>query len=327
MLSRVADSLYWMSTYLERAENVARFIDVNLQMILDLPLLLDQHNHWKPLINITGDEKYFYETYGEPTRENVMRFHTFDRNYPNSIISCITAARENARSIREVISSEMWEQINQFYLLVRMEESNGNALSNPFDFFYEVMTASHLFNGVMDSTMTHGEAWNFAHLGGMLERADKTSRILDVKYFILLPKLEYIGTPVDDTQWAVLLKSTSGLEMYRKQYKHISPDNVVDFLILNREFPRSIHFCLNEAEEALSKITGSPPGTYRNNAEQTLGRLRSRINYTTVAEIFSHGLHEYLDDFQADLIQITQEIGRTFFSLEPPQFERGARQA
>ncbi|CAI2719255.1 alpha-E domain-containing protein [Nitrospina watsonii] len=327
MLSRVADSIHWMSTYLERAENVARFIEVNLQMILDLPLFQEQTNHWKPLVSITGDDAYFYETYGEATRENVIRFHTFDHNYPNSIISCVTAARENARSIREIISSEMWEQINQFYLLLRMEETNGHALSNPFVFFQEVKTASHLFNGIMDATMTHGEAWNFGHLGGMLERADKTSRILDVKYFILLPKLEYIGTPVDDTQWGVLLKSTSGLEMYRKQYKHISPDNVVDFLILNREFPRSIHFCLNEAEEALSKITGSPPGTYRNQAEQTLGRLRSRMNYTTVAEIFSHGLHEYLDDFQGELNRINTEIGHTFFSQELPRKEEGAWQS
>lgn len=324
MLSRVADSIYWMSTYLERAENVARFIEVNLQMILDLPLVLDHTNHWMPLVSITGDEDYFKQTYGEATRENVIRFHTLDRNYPNSIISCVTHARENARSIREVISSEMWEQINRFYLLLRNEESHKQALYNPFVFFQQVKTFSHLFNGVMDSTMTHGEAWNFAHCGRMLERADKTSRILDVKYFILLPKLEYIGTPVDDSQWAVLLKSTSGLEMYRKQYKHISPDNVVEFLILNREFPRSIHFCLNEAEEALSKITGSPPGTYRNQAELTLGRLRSRMNYTTVSEIFSYGLHEYLDNLQGELIQVSREIGRAFFAQELPAGELGA---
>jgi len=327
MLSRVADSIHWMSTYMERAENVARFIEVNLQMILDLPLVLNHTNHWKPLVSITGDDDYFYNTYGEATRENVIRFHTFDRNYPNSIISCVTAARENARSIREIISSEMWEQINRFYLLIRSEESNSQALHNPFVFFQEVKTACHLFNGIMESTMTHGEAWNFAHLGRMLERADKTSRILDVKYFILLPKLEYIGTPVDDSQWAVLLKSTSGLEMYRKQYKHISPDNVVEFLILNREFPRSIHFCLNEAEEALSKITGSPPGTHQNRAERTVGRLRSRMNYATVSEIFSHGLHEYLDDLQGELIRIGQEIGNTFFAQELPGGETGARQS
>jgi len=316
MLSRVADSIYWMSTYLERAENVARFIEVNLQMILDLPVGLDRTNQWRPLVQITGDEEFFFKTYGEATRENVIHYHTFDRHNPSSIISCVTSARENARSTREVISSELWEQINRFYLLVKEAENQPPAMSNPFIFYEDVKTASRLFNGIMDCVMTHGEAWNFARLGSMLERADKTSRILDVKYFILLPKLEYIGTLVDDSQWAVLLKSTSGLEMYRKCYKHITPQKVVEFLLFDREFPRSILFCLNEAEQALMAITGAAPGTYQNLAEQTLGRMRASLNYANISEVFSYGFHEYLDKLQQELTDVGKAIWSTFFAVK-----------
>ena len=184
MLSRVADSIYWMGRYVERAENVARFVDVNLNLMLDAPTGVDQQ--WQPLVNITGDHEGFTKRYGEATQEKVIQFLTFDRENPNSILSCLRAARENARSVREIISSEMWLQLNQFYLMVNSAAVTTNGHETPHDFFTEVKLASHLFAGVTDSTMTHGEAWHFCQLGRKLERADKTSRILDVKYFILL---------------------------------------------------------------------------------------------------------------------------------------------
>ena len=316
MLSRVAESVYWMGRYIERAENVARFIDVTLYMMLDSP---GGSEYWSPLVTTTGDQDYFKEHYGKPTRENVMKFLTFDREYPSSIISCLRNARENARSVREVISSEMWEQINSFYLTVNEAAGNSGegAIESPLAFFNQVKTNSHLFIGTMETTMTHGEAWHFARLGRSLERADKTSRILDVKYYILLPKAQDVGTPVDEMQWAAVLRSASAFEMYRKKYHRISPDTVVEFLVLDRYFGRSIHFCLHRALESLHSISGTPPGTYHNSTERLLGKIRSEMAYTEVEEVIKGGLHEYIDSLQTKLNDVGSSISETFFAMRP----------
>lgn len=315
MLSRVADSIYWMTRYIERAENVARFIDVNLQLMLDLPAgIMEQ---WAPLVDITDDQVLFQERYGATTRENVVAFLTFDTENPNSIYACLRAARENARSVREVISSEMWEQANTFYLMVRDAAAQGRVMAEPHAFFTEVKMASHQFVGITDVTMSHNEGWHFGRLGCLLERADKTSRILDVKYYLLLPNVHDVGTPVDDIQWSAVLKSASAFEMYRKRFGLLRPDCVADFLMLDREFPRAMHYCLVQAEESLHAISGSPPGTFRNAAEQRLGRLRSELDYAQVDEIIARGLHEFLDAFQAKLNEVGTAIFETFVTLRP----------
>lgn len=228
MLSRVANSIYWMCRYIERAENVARFISVNLNLLLDMPS--EKGKHWEPLVAITGDHELFEKKYDNYTEESVIRFLTFDREYPNAILTCLAYARENARSIREIISSEMWEHLNHFYLELASAASPRFALEDPHKFYRIIQMRSHLFTGLMDCTMSHGEAWNFARIGMMLERADKTSRILDVKYFMLLPQLDLVNTPVDNIQWTAVLKSASAAEMFRKEYHLITPKNVAEFL-------------------------------------------------------------------------------------------------
>jgi uncharacterized alpha-E superfamily protein len=314
MLSRVADSIYWLNRYIERAENVARFIDVNLHLRLDLPAgSADQQ--WAPLVDTTGDRQVFEERYGEATKEHVVAFLTFDTQYANSILSCLQAARDNARLVREVISSEMWEQVNTFYLLVREAVSNAQVMEEPHAFFTQIKMASHLFVGIMDTTMSHGEGWHFGQLGRLLERADKTSRILDVKYFLLLPTMHDVGTPLDDIQWAAVLKSASAFEMYRKRFGRLSPARMVDFLVLDREFPRAMHYCLVKSEESLHAISGSPLGTFENSAEQRLGRLRSELDYAHIDEIIAGGLHEFLDTFQDKLNDVGMAIFETFFAL------------
>ena len=315
MLSRVADSIYWLNRYVERAENIARFIDVNLTLMLDSAIGLTEQ--WKPLVLTTGDLPLFQERYGEPTAENVIQFLSFDSDYSNSIVSCLQSARENARSIREIISREMWEQVNAFYLMVK-EASQGQSLSELHDFFTEVKMASHLFAGVMDATMAHNEGWHFGQIGRLLERADKTARILDVKYFILLPSVKDVGTTLDEVQWIALLKSASAYEMYRKRCPHrITPKGVAEFLILDREFPRSIEFCLLQAERSLRQITGTPAATWTNPAERALGRLRSELDYVTIEDIIQTGLHEFLDHLQQQMNGVGNEIFETFFALEP----------
>ncbi len=318
MLSRVADSIYWLTRYVERAENVARFVDVNLNLLLDSPTGTAQQ--WEPIVLTTGDLPLFKERYGAATAENVIRFLTFDANYPNSILSCLRAARENARSVREIISSEMWQQVNSFYLMVTDAAQSHmlQDLSSVFKFYEEVKMASHLFAGVMNATMTHNEGWHFGQIGRFLERADKTARILDVKYFILLPSVNYVGTTLDDLQWMALLKSASAYEMYRKRRQHrITPPSVAEFLILEQEFPRSIRFCMVQAERSLHQITGTPIGTWRTPVERSLGRLRTDLDYVTIDDVIETGLHEFLDDLQCRMNDVGVKIFETFFALQP----------
>jgi uncharacterized alpha-E superfamily protein len=315
MLSRVANSIYWMCRYIERAENVARFISVNLNLLLDMPS--EKGKHWEPLIMTTGDQAFFEKHHPDYRRETVIRFLTFDREYANSILACVAAARENGRSIREIISSEMWEHLNTFYLELADPKSQPFALEDPHRFFKIIQMRSHLFTGLMDCTMSHGEAWNFARIGMMIERADKTSRILDVKYFMLLPQAELVNTPIDNIQWTAVLKSASAFEMFRKAHHHITPRGVANFLIFDSQFPRSIRHCISKSMVCLHRIGGSAPGAVHNEAEKRLGRLEADLEYTDIDEVIDQGMHEYLDNLQTRLNRVDAAIGTTFFNLKP----------
>jgi len=313
MLSRVADSIYWMSRYIERAENVARFVDVNLNLMLDFSGTADQQ--WQPIVDISGDTDDFEARYGDATESSVIRFLTFDTANPNSILSCVRAARENARSVREIISSSMWMHLNQSYLMLTDAAYRRTEIVNdPHDLFAAVRTASQAFTGITDSTMTHNEGWHFCRLGRQLERADKTSRILDVKYFLLLPRVDDVGTTVDDVQWAAVLRSASAFEMYHKRHGRISPTRIVEFLLLDHDFPRAIHHSLKAARESVHAITGTPTAMFRAPVEQLLGLLCSELAYAQVDDIITGGLHEYLDSLQTKMNQVGTHIHDTFFS-------------
>jgi uncharacterized alpha-E superfamily protein len=316
MLSRVADSIYWMSRYVERAENVARFIDVNLQLVLDAPP--GQEQQWQPLVNATGDQEEFAKRHGAATQENVIEFLTFDPQNPNSILSCLQAARENARGVREVISSAMWLQLNKFYLMVKLASAAPLDLDSATDFFHEVILSSQLFTGITDASMTHGAGWHFAQIGRMLERADKVSRILDMKYYILLRSPEDVGTAFDHIQWGAVLRSASAFEMYCKRHGRISPRGVIEFLMLDREFPRSVQFCLRAARDSLHVISGAPPGAFRCAPEKLLGQICADLEFATVDDIIGCGLHEYIDQFQTKLNHAAQAIYERFFAFKPP---------
>jgi len=315
VLSRVAEAVYWMNRYVERAENVARFVDVNLNLMLDMPDGADQQ--WAPLIATTGDDALFREKYGTPTRASVLHFLTFDPGYSSSILSCLRAARENARSVREIISSELWEQVNKAYLMVSSAATRPDVLETPHDFYSEIKLAAHLFVGVTYITMTHNEAWHFGRLGRLLERADKTSRIVDVKYFLLLPDPQDVGSPYDEIQWASLLKSASALEMYRKRFGRIEPVRVIEFLLLDHKFPRSMHYCVTKGERSLRAISGAADDAPGTSPERELGKLRTELAGADIREVVGGGLHEYLDTFQDKLNSVGQGIHDTFFALRP----------
>jgi uncharacterized alpha-E superfamily protein len=312
MLSRVAEAIYWSSRYVERAENVARFIDVNMNLMLDSPNV--QRSGWESLVMVTGDQEKYAERYGKITPEGVTQFLTFDREYNNSILASVAAARENARTVRDMISREMWQELNEFYLMVVQAARPGVSAEDLTDFYSRVKSSGIYFEGVTDSTLSRGEAWHFARLGRMLERADKTSRILDVKYFLLLPA-GGVGTTVDQVGWAALLSSASALQMYRQIYHVMSPSNVSQFLLLDHNFPRSICYCVREAEDSLKSIMGTPGGRYRCEAERLLGQLRARLDYATIEQIMGSGLHEYVDDLQIAINEIGAAIHGQFFQV------------
>jgi len=315
LLSRVADSVYWMARYIERAENVARFIGVNLNLQIDLPLAPAQQ--WQPLIDTSGDVEKFKERFGNATQVRVIEWLAYDTENLSSIASCLRFARENARSVRETISSEMWTQVNTMYLQIQTQRS----LPEPermLDAFREIRMGCHLFEGVTDATMSHNEAWHFMRLGRMLERADKTSRILDVKYFMLLPSLRDVGTPYDDIHWSAVLKSVSGFEMYRKKYGRITPPDVVDFLVMDNEFPRAVRFCIKSASESLQSVTGTPIGAFRYRSEQLMGQLRAELDFTSVDTVIRSGLHEYLDRLQLKMNAIDNSLRDDFAVRNAP---------
>ncbi len=313
MLSRAADSIYWIGRYIERAESIARFIDVNLNLALDLPP--GTQEQWKPLVGTTGDLYRFLERYDLTTRETVIDFLAFDAQNPNSIYSCLKAARENARAVRDVISSDMWEHLNSTYLQVSDEGARGRARHSSYQFFSEVKMAGRLFEGLTDDTMSHGESWNFCRLGRVLERSNQVARILDLKHYLSNGKST--AGPMEDIEWSAVLQSASGLELYRKRHGRLMKQRIVDFLLLDREFPRSVHFCLIAAEEALHEITGTAIGTFRIPAEQRLGQLRSELAFARAEEILEQGLHDTIDGLQMKLNLAGDAITHAFFVAAP----------
>ena len=308
MLSRVANSIYWLARYIERAENVARSIDVNLQLQLDLP---GEVRPWEPVIQIAGNADDFFKKYAHASFENALTFLTFDKENPSSIISCVAAARENARCVRERISSELWIAINQFYLKLSDPEMPKQVLAAPHAFYSSVKEFSQLTAGIIQGTMSHDVAWNFTHLGTLLERADQTSRILDVKYYILLPDVSMVGMALDTVQWNAVLKSVGAYEMFHRRNSNVTPHNVAEFLLLSEDFPRSLRYCLEKAEQCLKNI--AVPVKSNAQSIRLLGKLRSDISFTTIEEIIEHGLHEQIEKVQIRLNELGNQIWKDFF--------------
>ncbi|MEM9883962.1 MAG: alpha-E domain-containing protein [Planctomycetota bacterium] len=314
LLSRVANSIYWMSRYMERAENVARFIDVNLQLSLEQSVSPDAP--WQALVAVTGDQKDYERRYPRADRQTVMRYLTLDRDYPSSIARCVSAARDNARTVRDVIPYEMWQQINALHITVQNAADDAIHSDRPVGFYRAVKEASLLFAAITDATMSHNVAFEFCKLGRLIERADQTSRVLDVKYFLLLPDPSDVGGAMDVVQWAALLRSVGALEMYRQAHGVITPRNVAAFLMLDPEFPRSVTHCLLQTEGCLAHIVG--PGSPRTiDVQRRLGRLRSQLQYGDIDEIIHRGMHETIDRLQQDLNDVDNAVNAAFFEFQP----------
>lgn len=330
MLSRVADSLFWLSRYIERAENNARILDVNSQLMLDFENQSDEkvRAHWEPIINSLEERELFFSMHKEAKGESVTEFVAFETRNFNSICSCLALARENARTVREQISTEMWEHINRMYLFMHSGRGRKTYVANSYEFFKRIQEGSQLFQGITDSTMTHSEGWDFMQLGRFIERADRTSRILDIKYHILLPSGESVGGNVDTIHWMAVLRSCSALEAYRKIHVgQVAPWRVAEFLILHDRFPRSIRFCVDRLDAALHRISGCDRAQFSNEAERLSGRLCSLLDYETIGEIFGFGLHQYLDRTQLRLVEIGDAMNTEFCEWLEPEMAQSQSQS
>jgi uncharacterized alpha-E superfamily protein len=327
MLSRVADSLYWMSRYLERAEHTARLIDVNLHQMLDqssqdAPLswvrLLD-NLHVPPPANETN------------TAYSIIQALTFDTSTNASIMAYIAGARENARQVRELISSEMWEQLNRLFLQVKRTSMEEVWYTEPHVFLASVKEGIHLFQGITDATMNHSEGWHFIRVGCFIERAVATATLLDVHFRDLLEvEQNDASEPLDYLGWVGLLKSCAAFEAYCKVYTAtMSPRNIAEFLLLSAEFPRSVHFAAAMMQVALQAIARSTNTRHAGRAERLAGRLRAALDYDQIEEIMSSNLHAYLENIQRQCGQIHSAIYQAYiaYPIDVAISARGASQA
>ena len=308
MLSRVADRIFWMSRQMERAENMARILGVTSNLVLFGNADAQEKNLFAPL-TITGCEESFFERHDTLTLPTLFDFLALDEQNPSSIYSCLKWARENAHAVRWQITSEMWETLNATWIELRGFRRADLAGADATRFFDWVKDRSHLFRGVTYGTIVRGEAFNFSRLGTHLERADNTARILDVKYHILLPRVEDVGGALDYYQWAALLRSVSSFETYRALYRdQIFPIKVAQLLILERRMPRSLAACFDQVCEALDRIDGQGDQA----AKRLAGELHARLTFADIEEIFQDGLHEYLTAALADIDELGSRIQRAY---------------
>ncbi len=316
MLSRVAESLYWIGRYIERADNIARLLDVNLNILTDFKDLNDSRltEHWEPIIRSTGDWALFQSMGYLPTSRAATDFLTFDGNNPNSIINCLVAARQNARVIRDQIPTELFGAVNDAYLELRDSDSSQVWREGPFEFYRRIQSFSQLFQGMVESIVVRGLGYHFMEVGKFLERADKTSRILDIKYHILLPSVKDVGGVVDTAQWTAVLRSCSAFEAYHRNYvTNVDPARVTEFLLFSGRFPRAVRFSVNRIGQTLADISGGNDERFSNEAERACGQLYGDLTYLSVQDIFDQGLHEYLDYLQVRLNKVGTAIHETFF--------------
>ena len=311
MLSRTADHLYWMSRYTERAENLARLLDVTYQMSLVPKTLAVENQNWGAILALNSLEQSFFERYDEVSAENVLRFMVLDPSNLSSIYSCLRAARENAHAVRGTLTSETWESCNMTWIEVREQQFEPIMAAGIGQFFEWVKLRAAVIRGVTFGTMLQDEALSFIRLGGYIERADNTARILDVKYHVLSGDGEEGAS--DFYQWGALLRSVSAFEVYRKVYRDvITPARVAELLMLRPDMPRSLHACMRGVTRMLDDIRNAQSSE----TERLAGLLHSQIHYARIDDILAENLHQYLVDFMDRIYELGNGIRRDFLVPE-----------
>lgn len=319
MLCRVADSLFWLGRYMERAENTVRLVEVNHHSLLESESSTEDidFEQWRPIIASLGDLPLFESLYeDEHTSYNASYFLTFDTENPSSVFSCIAAARENARMIRDQISIEMWETINKLYLYIKKADAKFICEELDFDFYHKVKDYTLLFQGIKEVTFNHKLGYEFLSCGYQIERADKTCRILDTRHHMAELQDESDAT-LENAQWSAILRACSAYEAYYHEFAAQTSENqIASFLMLSREFPRSVLFCLNRLQGAMHAISGCPTTHYSNNAERKVGMLLSKLNYMEPADLIDNGLTETIKEIEDTLGEIAIELRNEYMFSE-----------
>ena len=309
MLSRVAENLYWVARYIERAENTARLINVNTNLLLDLPKTVAPG--WNPLIEITGSEALFHELYDEANERNVIKFLTGDANNPGSILSSLQFARENIRTMRDFLPREAWEQLNELYLTARSQLSTALSKHKRYDYLRSIISGTQQMVGIFASTITHDHGYDFLRLGRYLERADMTTRIIDVRSADLIAP-DHGGdlTPFYNIQWMSVLRSMSAYQMYRRQIQGpVRRVGVLRFLFQDRQFARSIYYCLFHAEVFLRHLPRSEQPL------EHLIQLQRIVSEADLQQLKQQDLHDFIDELQRELAIIHDDITATYFAV------------
>jgi len=309
MLSRTADHLYWMSRYTERAENLARMLQVNVRMSLLQRQGDEPDRAWAATLAMLGQLETYRHRCGAVVPDEVLRFLAFDAGNPGSIVCDLQAARENARAVRGTLTSEQWETINDTWLELHGRRLEGLTTDELTDFFEWVKFRSHLLRGVTQGTMLRDEGFDFTRIGTFLERADNTARLLDVQLRLLAPDGVSEDTPADYYKYSALLASVSAFEIYRKVYRdRITPARVAELLVLREDMPRSLHRCVNELVTHLSAVANEQSGETLRRA----GALQARLRYGLIDQILEQGVHEFLDGFLLRIRDLGGRIAQDF---------------
>lgn len=311
MLSRTAENLYWMTRYVERAENMARLVEMGARMSA-LPTSSGHRSEWESVLSAASAADSHAETRGEITRESAVAHILFDRENPSSVVSSFASARQNARAMRTALTTEAWEAINEAWIQLRgysAAEIQGEKL---MDFLAWVKNQGALFRGTIDSSTLRDEGYDFMRLGFFVERANNTARILDVKYYLLLPATEQVGGGVDHYQWTTVLRATSSLRAYHWVYRgEYRPAYIADFLILNRLSPRSLAHCYEKIVSHLDRLERQHGRRFE--AHEMAADMQRRLSEWTMDDIFQEGLHEFLTDFITKTNQASQAVAEAYW--------------
>lgn len=306
MLSRVAENIYWLARYVERAENTARLVRVNSHLVLDTPRGITPG--WEPLVQIAGLEHAFHTVDREANERNVVRFLIGDANNPGSILSSLAAARENCRTVRDVLPRSSWEKLNELYLFAKENIQSGLTKSGRDNFLDGIITGSQQFTGLLGSVMYRDEAFFFSRVGRNLERADMTTRLIDVRSTDLFPDDLLESRSLDTLQWISVLRSMSGYQIYRRQVAmRVSRADVLSFLFQDVNYPRSFMHCIGAVEESFARIDEKTP------VLRKIRAARRQLAKIDVAELGQDSLHTFIDELQLGIIDVHNAIAATYF--------------
>ena len=321
LLARYADAAFWMARYMERAENLARILDVTETFTSDKP----GDPNWLSIIQINADEDRFFASHAKADGETVLNFYALDRDNPTSIASTVASARENARTLRPLISTEMWTQLNVFHAMLadlKPSDLRRAALSR---FCTLVKEGCQTHTGIIEGTFYRDQGWYFYHLGKHLERADQTTRLVDIKYHALLPTPQHVGTAVDEAGWNAVLRSAAGYHAYRRVHpRGMQPAKVAGFLLFDGEFPRSPVVCMMQINRLLTRLKSRYALRGGNLALERLDEIEAMMAEQTIGEVIGTGLHEFLDFLQRQFIRLSNELSADFFGYTVPEEKTGS---